>query len=166
MNPTEHSACPVCRSNSGVERISPGEPIYEARHWLVEHAYPTSMRGWLVIVLKRHAEALHDLTRDESEELGRMQWAVSRALHRDTACLKEYAMFFAEQPRFSHVHVHMVPRAGDLDPELRGSKVFAHLKAPPGEVLDRVEVARICHRLGHSMRALLESVAPVESPDD
>jgi len=56
------SPCPVCRSNRGVERISPAPPVHEGRFWLVEHAYPCSLLGWLVIVLKGHAEALHDLT--------------------------------------------------------------------------------------------------------
>ena len=62
--------CPVCRSNEGVHRISPGVVIYEGQAWLVEHAYPTSLLGWLVIVLRRHSEALHDLTPDEATELG------------------------------------------------------------------------------------------------
>ncbi len=45
------------RSLSGEQRISPGPTIYESRYWLVEHAYPCRMLGWLVIVLKRHVIA-------------------------------------------------------------------------------------------------------------
>ena len=54
--------CWTCKSNLGEKRISPGPTIYEGKYWLVEHAYPIKMIGWLVIVLKRHAEALHELT--------------------------------------------------------------------------------------------------------
>jgi diadenosine tetraphosphate (Ap4A) HIT family hydrolase len=122
---------------------------------VVEHAYPTSLLGWLVIVLKRHAEALHELSHEEGEELGLLQWAVSRALSAEIGCMKEYAVFFAEQPGFSHVHVHMVPRAADLDAALLGGRVFAHLTPRPSEVIDPSDVARFCERVGGTIRAEL-----------
>jgi len=37
--------------------------------------------------------------------------------------MKEYAVFFVEQPRFNHVHVHMVPRAPDMDAQQLGGLV-------------------------------------------
>ena len=151
--------CPVCRSNEGIERISPGMPIYEGDSWIVEHAYPTYLLGWLVIVLKRHAEALHDLSREEGEELGRLQWAVAKTLAAETGCLKEYTIFFAEVPRFSHVHVHMVPRAPDLEPGLLGGKIFAKLRPEPEEVLSPSEVAAACTRFGRAVRAELDKVS-------
>lgn len=140
--------CPVCRSNEGVQRISPGKPIYEGDSWIVEHAYPTSLVEWLVIVLKRHAEALHDLSREEEEELGRLQWAVARALVAETGCMKESAVFFAEVPRFNHVHVHMVPRAADLEPEVPAGQVFAKLRPEPADVIPPTIVAQACARIG------------------
>ena len=48
--------CYSCRSISGTTRISPGPYIYKGQFWLVDHAYPTRLKGWLVLVLKRHAE--------------------------------------------------------------------------------------------------------------
>ena len=51
--------CYTCRSISGEQRISPGPIIYEGRCWLIEHAYPTQLKGWLVIVLKRHNVHFH-----------------------------------------------------------------------------------------------------------
>lgn len=143
----EAQDCRVCRANSGETRISPGPTIYEGVHWLVEHAYPTSLLGWTVLVLKRHAEALHDLSREEGEELGVLQWAVSRALEAETECTKEYAVFFAELPEFRHVHVHMVPRAVDLPPDLRGRRVFELLKPTPEETVAPADVVRFCERL-------------------
>ena len=55
------NTCHTCESNSGEKRISPGCQIYSGQYWLVEHAYPSDLVGWLVIVLKRHCEKLHEL---------------------------------------------------------------------------------------------------------
>ena len=41
--------CLICCSISGERRISPGPFIYEGAYWLVDHAYPTLLKGWLVI---------------------------------------------------------------------------------------------------------------------
>ena len=119
--------CGVCRSNAGLERISPGPVIHMGRAWQVEHAYPCSLPGWLVIVLKRHAEALHELTLDESRELGELQWRVARALDHVLGTEKEYSVLFAEAEGFAHLHVHLVPCAPGAPPERRGTGVFAHL---------------------------------------
>src|SRR5690348_12644608 len=61
--------CWTCKSNTGEKRISPGPTIFEGNYWLVEDTYPIKILGWLVIVLKRHAEALHELTAEEFIEL-------------------------------------------------------------------------------------------------
>ena len=147
--------CPVCESNEGRKRISPGPTIYEGEHWVVEHAYPTSLLGWLVIVLKRHAESLHDLSRAEGVELGLLQWAVARAQKAQTGCLKSYSVFFAEATDFAHTHFHMVPRAEDLSPELRGGRVFAYLKAAPENVLTGEEVAAFCAHISADVQKAL-----------
>jgi diadenosine tetraphosphate (Ap4A) HIT family hydrolase len=76
--------CLSCRSISGEKRISPGPVIYEGTYWLVDHAYPTSHLGWLVIVLKRHAEALHELSREEFAELAEIQYKLAQVMRRDT----------------------------------------------------------------------------------
>lgn len=62
MSEQQPTLCFTCLSNTGERRISPGKTIYEGQHWLVEHAYPCGLVGWLVIVLRRHAQALHELT--------------------------------------------------------------------------------------------------------
>jgi diadenosine tetraphosphate (Ap4A) HIT family hydrolase len=109
-----------------------------------------------VIVLKRHTEAIHDLTLDEAEELGRLQWAVAKLLAKETGCAKEYSVFFAEVPRFNHIHFHMVPRAHDLPTDLKGGKIFAHLKAPEGDVLPRSTVAEFCLIAKRTVERILE----------
>ena len=149
-------SCSICRSNEGTARISPGPPIYEGRHWLVEHAYPSALLGWLVIVLRRHAEALHELSRAEAEELGTLQWAVAKLLRSETSCLKEYSVFFAEAPGFQHVHVHMVPRGPDLPTDFRGGRVFGLLQIPPEEAVPREAVAAFCSRASVEVASLLD----------
>jgi diadenosine tetraphosphate (Ap4A) HIT family hydrolase len=151
--------CHICESNSGAARISPGSPIYEGEHWTVEHAYPSALLGWLVIVLKRHAEALHLLTGDESVELGVLQRATARTLASQTGCAKEYIAVFAETPGFHHVHVHVVPRHVDLDPELRGGKVFALLQATGDDVVAEDRVAEFCARAAREMAILMTDVS-------
>ena len=147
--------CPVCRANAGVERISPGAVIYEGRAWQVEHAYPSSLLGWLVIVLRRHAEALHELTPDEATELGVLQRAVAVSLQARLGCAKEYTMSYGEAPGFSHLHVHLVPRAFDLDESLRGVRIFGYLKSPE-EAVPPTVVADFCTEIRDVLAAELE----------
>ena len=97
--------CVVCASNEGRQRISPGLVLHDGDHWLVEHAYPVSLLAWLVIVLKRHAEALDELTEEEARELGLLQRRVALALRDDSNCAKEYSTCFGEAPRIAHPHV-------------------------------------------------------------
>ncbi len=138
--------CLTCKSISGARRISPGPTIYETEHWLVEHAYPCGMRGWLVLVLKRHAEALHELTDEEFRELGELQGRTARVLSRVLACEKEYFMCLAEGEGFKHIHAHMVAKPHGLPAELRGTGIFAMLK--PGEdTVPPQDIARFCEVL-------------------
>ncbi|MFZ6028456.1 MAG: HIT family protein [Chloroflexota bacterium] len=141
-------SCHSCRSLTGEKRISPGPVIYEGRFWLVEHAYPTALKGWLVLVLKRHAEALHELTADEFVELGQLQQRVAKLLRAETGCQKEYSVCYAEMAGFYHIHFHIIPRAADLPDELKGGKIFAMLKAADGNIVPAEEIRQLCRRLG------------------
>ncbi len=141
--------CWSCLANEGIRRISPGPTIYEGQYWLLEHAYPTKLKGWLVIVLKRHAEALHALTPNEFAELAEIQARATKLLSEVLACEKEYVMCLAEAEHFHHIHVHIVPRARDLSSELIGTKIFALLgdkvvdeAVPPDEVKAFCEILR------------------------
>lgn len=82
--------CRTCKSNTGEQRISPGPTIHEGEYWLVEHAYPVHRIGWLVIVLKRHVEALHELSHEEFLELAQIQARVIPLLHAELHSEKEY----------------------------------------------------------------------------
>jgi len=146
--------CHTCRSLSGERRISPGPTIYEGRNWLIEHAYPTGLKGWLVIVLKRHAEALHELTREEFIELGELQALSVRLLHEALGSAKEYAVCFAEKEGFQHVHFHVVARSRDLPDELKGTKIFAMINITEADALPREEIKTFCEELRMRCKAL------------
>ncbi len=144
--------CYTCRSISGERRISPGPTIYEGRYWMLEHAYPTRLKGWLVIVLKRHAEALHELTQEEFAELSEVQPLAARLLHDTLACEKEYAICFAEKEHFQHIHFHIVARPHDLPEELKGTRIFAMINVTEAESLPRVEIKAFCEELRNRTR--------------
>ena len=125
----DSAECWSCLSLSGARRISPGCFIHEGRYWVVDHAYPTRLPGWLVLVLKRHAEALHDLSAEEMTEMGDLIRRSCLVLREVTGCQKEYVSLYAEAPHFAHLHVHIIPRSADLPDNLRGPRVFGLLSA-------------------------------------
>ena len=140
--------CWSCLANAGIKRVSPGVTIYEGQHWLVEHAYPTKLRGWLVLVLKEHKAALHELTPAEFAEMGELIQRTIRLVHRQFHSAKEYVMILAEAEHFHHVHVHVVPRAADLPSELRGPRIFALLgEKVSAEAIPPAEIAALCEEL-------------------
>ena len=139
--------CYTCRSLSGERRISPGPTIVEGRYWLIEHAYPTRLKGWLVIVLKRHCEVLHELTREEFAELSELQALAVRMLHTELDCAKEYAICFAEAEHFQHIHFHIVAKSRDLPDEFKGAQIFAMINVSEAEALPREDIRTFCEEL-------------------
>lgn len=141
------SECWSCISNSGERRISPGTPIHVGEHWLVEHAYPTQLPGWLVIVLRRHVEALHEVHPDAFRELAPLLERAVRALRSVVACEKEYVACFAEVEHFKHVHFHVIPRAADMPADVLGTKSFALLKVSEEEAVPPEAIRALCETL-------------------
>lgn len=136
--------CASCRSLQGIKRVSPGPDIYTGRYWVVEHAYPTRYRGWLIMVLKRHAEALHDLTKEEFIELGEIQYKLVKAMEQGENVAKEYIMCHAETERFAHVHIHVVPKMTFTPDIFKGPNIFNLFKCPPDKALTPEEITAIC----------------------
>jgi len=92
----------------------------------------TSLTSWIVLVARRHIEALADLTTEEATELGPLITTISRALPHLVDCAKTYLAQFAEHPLHPHVHVHVIPRSADMADNERGPRVFAaHLGVGP-----------------------------------
>lgn len=123
--------CQTCRALAGEISLTLGPRIDLDEHWMIEHCHPVSTPGWLVLVLKRHARALHDLTADEGESLGRWLPNVASAMHAPTGCEVEYAIQLAEGVGFHHVHFHLMARTPDWPAELRGPQVFDAFGAQP-----------------------------------
>ena len=144
LNPPE---CLSCKAISGETPISPGPRIHEGAHWLVDHVYPTALKGWLVIVAKRHVEALHDLADAEFFELGVLLGKTTMALRRVLDYEKEYTMCFSESTGFKHIHFHVVPKPRDLPRELLGPQIFGMLDVDEDKAVSREEVLSVCVEL-------------------
>lgn len=143
--------CLSCLSNSGEKRISPAEPIFDGKYWLVEHVYPTGLLGWIVIVLKRHCEKLHELEMDEWAELGELNFKLTGILHIELNSEKEYSCCFAEMEGFRHIHFHLIPKTGIFNKDYTGSKVFNYLRVPESESISRDSIIDLCIRIKNSM---------------
>jgi diadenosine tetraphosphate (Ap4A) HIT family hydrolase len=139
--------CLTCKSNSGEKRISPGPTIFEGNYWFVEHAYPVKTIGWIVVVLKRHSEALHELTSEEFMELAQIQAKLIPFLHEELSSEKEYLSCYAEMKGFRHIHVHIFAKSPDLPDELKGGKSFALLKVSPEAAVPPNEIISFCELL-------------------
>ena len=111
-------------SNKGVNRISPSKPIYNGKHWIVEHAYPSGLLGWLVILPKRHVEAIHELTDLENREFGKIYPKVIKVLHKITKSKKESVFQIAKGTGFKHVHYHIISIDKKLPTDIGVVKIF------------------------------------------
>ena len=135
----------VARRDEGLAPL--WDSILRTPYWDVAHSFNTSLPGWLVLVLRRHAEAVDELTEEEVQELGRLILHTSRALKEITGCLKTYVMQFAEAQGHPHVHFHVVPRMADMPEDLRSTKVFAYLGVPDEERISQEEMNRIARQV-------------------
>jgi diadenosine tetraphosphate (Ap4A) HIT family hydrolase len=143
--------CYVCRRNSAAGDQRPWEQVYVDDYWRLTLAFDTSLPGWLVLVPRRHVEALHQLDQDEAERLGRLLRDASAALVEVTGCQRTYVMLFAEAEGFAHLHLHLVPRDRDLPVEHRGPAVFAYLGVPEAQQLPEADRDRLAARLRRAL---------------
>jgi diadenosine tetraphosphate (Ap4A) HIT family hydrolase len=126
--------------------LPPRERLHVGPRWRIAHAFGTSLPGWLVALPCRHATAIDQLTVEEATDLGPPLCALSAALCEVLGCSKTYVALFAEAEGFAHVHFHVVPRQPNLDPGLRGPRVFGLLGGDPAshvpaQVMDEVTIS-------------------------
>jgi diadenosine tetraphosphate (Ap4A) HIT family hydrolase len=145
------AVCLSCLSNTGERRISPGVQIYNGSHWVVEHTYPTGLLGWLAIVLKRHSEELHDLSREEWVEFGEINYNIMKALQKLLSPKKEYLCCFAESRGFEHIHFHVIPKTPSYDESLPGTHAFRYLQVSERNSIDKVKIKELCAALKFEM---------------
>jgi len=66
------------------------------------------------------------------------------------------ALDAGQQPQpercFEHVHFHVVPRSLDLDPGLRGSRVFGQLGGDPAGHVPAQVMDQLAVRIGQALR--------------
>jgi diadenosine tetraphosphate (Ap4A) HIT family hydrolase len=128
------------------------DSILRTPEWDVVHAFGTRVEGWLVVVVRRHVEAMAALTDGEALTLGPLVRDVSRALEAALGCEKTYMAQFAEAKGHHHVHVHVIARAHEWPDDLSGPHVFdgMGLDAQPWVAEERMD------EIGAAVRAELE----------
>lgn len=146
--------CLTCLNIQRVQRISPGPFIFESASWLVDHAYPCLHPGWLVILPRRHIEALHELSRAEFLELAELEYTLLQVMQSDPTIQKEYLMCFAEGPGFQHVHIHLVPRPISLAEEYQGPRIFAMLQTERDQAIPADAITAFCEDFARKLQAL------------
>jgi len=121
-------ACPICRD--GIPR----DVVADLEVSWVAMGEEAPMRGYAVLVLKRHAVELHELAEDEATAYMRDVRRLSRAIADVTDAVKlNYEIHGNTIP---HLHMHLFPRyVGDpfegrpIDPRSVTTPVYA-----PGEL--------------------------------
>lgn len=145
--------CYSCLSISGKKPLFPESRIYDGRYWLVEHAYPVKLKGWFVIVLKRHAEALHSLSGEEFLELSKVLKKITKLLFQELKPHKEYVCCFAEKKNFNHLHFHVIPRPKSLPEQYKGPKIFSLLGKKGESSIPKSEIILFCERLKNKLKS-------------
>lgn len=107
--------------------------MLRTKHWDLVHAFGTSMEGWFVLILRRHALSFDELSVDEASSFGLLLRRVSGAMRDVLGCERTYVALFAEDPVHGHVHVHVVPRFANQPEDLRGPRAFSALGRPDAE---------------------------------
>ncbi len=136
------------------------DSIYRTQYWDVAHAFNTALPGWIVIVARRHIEAIDELSEAEAVELGILLRRVSAALREVTGCVKTYVMQLAEADGHAHVHFHVVPRMANQPEERRSIKIFGYLSVPDDERLSDAAMNEIAQQIQHSLLLQPSSLIP------
>lgn len=150
---SENHTCIICEL---VARRDAGDaPLWDCIHrtpfWDVVHSYNTSLPGWLVLVPRRHIEAVDELTEEEAAELGVFLRRVSGALKDVVGCAKTYVMQFAESAGHTHVHFHVVPRMADQPEERRATNILGYLNVSEDERVSETRKNEIARRVRLSL---------------
>jgi diadenosine tetraphosphate (Ap4A) HIT family hydrolase len=146
-------SCQTCelirRRDAGTAAL--WDSISRTPYWDVAHAFNTSLPGWIVVVARRHVEAIDQLTEAEAIELGSLLQRVSVALREATGCVKTYVMQFAEADGHAHVHFHVVPRMANQPEERRSTNIFGYLGVSDDERLSDATMNEVAQQIQHSL---------------
>lgn len=129
-------SCQICSWIS--TKSFPLSSIYEGRNWIVNHAYPSQIKGWLVLSAKKHREAFHEVSEEESLELGKLLRIITKVLRKKTNCKKEYVL--SSNEGWEHLHFHVVPRAENLKEDLMGPKIYRAIRIEEKDSISKKEL--------------------------
>jgi diadenosine tetraphosphate (Ap4A) HIT family hydrolase len=152
---TPDKECRSCQAIRGEISLTNVPRIHEGSCWMLEHVHPSSVRGWIVLVLKRHCGALHELQPHEFAEFGQLLPATVRALNEILGTEKEYVMQFAEGDGFHHVHFHVIARLPDWPDSLKGPRVFRAMDPAYGAPLSTDELSPFVDGFREALRRQL-----------
>lgn len=116
------------------------DSIYRTTSWDVVHSYDTALLGWIVLVSRRHIDAISQMTENEAIELGKLIHQVSLILEEVTDCIKTYVIQFAESLQHPHVHFHIVPRMADQPLERKSVNIFKYLGVEDSERISKEDM--------------------------
>jgi diadenosine tetraphosphate (Ap4A) HIT family hydrolase len=131
-------ACHYCE----VERTTPdAQWLYRDALWSAGGHPLVDEPGWVIAMLRRHVEAIGQLTDAELHSLGLVAARLSEAITSVTAAEKVYVMIFLEANH--HFHLLLAPRPPGAPRELRGPNLILNrqqFKDPAAavEVGDRI----------------------------
>ena len=97
--------------------------ITHDEHWVAEHAWGSRLLGWLILSPRRPVRELFELTECEASRLGTWQLRLAQVLKQELGTPKVYVAEFGEVDGYN-LHFHVVARPNDLQPDLRGFRVF------------------------------------------
>ena len=135
----------IAKRDAGVAPL--WDCIHRTPFWDVVHCYNTALPGWIVLVARRHIEAVDELTEEEAIELGILLRQVSVALKEVVGSVKTYVMQFAEAEGHPHVHFHVVPRMADQPEERRSTQIFGYLGVSEEERVSEERMNEIAQRV-------------------
>jgi diadenosine tetraphosphate (Ap4A) HIT family hydrolase len=105
-----------------------GEPvngwIYADPSWVAGTLAGLEIPGWIVLALRRHAEAPAPLTPREAADMGEAVRVVSNAIVEATGAERVYLQAYGE--RESHWHVLLSGRGAEIPAEHRHVAFFTH----------------------------------------
>ena len=147
--------CRTCLSVSKIKPIFLESRIFEGKYWIIEHVYPVKYKGWFVIVLKKHKEALYQLIKEEFDELRLLQENLIKAIHKVLNNQKEYCCCFTEGEGFKHIHFHIIAVSNKLPEKLRGTGIFSLVKVTPEESFPKNEIVKTCNFVKKELNNLM-----------
>ncbi|MCC7491645.1 MAG: hypothetical protein IT204_04835 [Fimbriimonadaceae bacterium] len=131
----------------------------------MEHGYPCSRPGWVVVVLATHAEALHDIPPEAATELGQLLLAVGSSLREVMGSTKEYVSCLSDLTGFEHIHFHLVARLPTDAGQVAGKQLLVTLRAADGVVPAGVrrDIQRLCRSLRPAVTRRMAAYAAGET---